>query len=265
MKSILGFGIEETPENAEVPETVSVPREAPPVRSLVSVRFPDGGRELTYYNDRFDLAVGDRVFVSGKLAGTPGVVEKVTTRFRICLSDYQRVISKAFGAPRGSFEAMIDKMVSYDRLAMPPEDFRSWILPARSPEGGEDILCGDGYELSLSALEEADEASREVLDRAVDYCRNSKVAYISVIDGIGTAFIEGTHWYEVDFRLRGDRMSEMYCDCPYPGLCKHLLAAAITIRTLAQNCGLDTDRDFIAVEERRFWGLAAATAKRVTL
>ncbi len=150
---------------------------------------------------------------------------------------------------------------------MTPEEFRSWILPPKQAEGDEEgeILTGEGYELSLPNLEEDEETEREALDKAVEYCRSGKVAYISVINGVGKAFIEGSKWYEIDFRLNGDMMTGMYCECMYPGLCKHLLAAAITIRALAKTAGLDTERDFTAIDENRFWSMVAPTAKRVTL
>ena len=41
--------------------------------------------------------------------------------------------------------------------------------------------------------------------------------YICVHGGTGTAFIEGTEWYEVNFMLDGDSMTELYCDCPGRG------------------------------------------------
>ena len=100
MKSILGFGISDSPREESIkiaPKEVSNP-----VRSLVSVRFIQDGRAFTYYNDKFALEVGDHVFVSGQLAGQLGIVEKVTTRFKINLADYQRVISKASAAIHGT-------------------------------------------------------------------------------------------------------------------------------------------------------------------
>ena len=269
MKSILGFGIGETPASENV--TVTPKEELHPVRSLVSVRFLQDGRTLTYYNDSFALAVGDRVFVSGKLAGQPGIVEKVTTRFKINLADYQRVISKANTEIHGTYEAVLDKMVSYDRTAMSPENFRSWILPPAhwdgdgSGEESDEIIIGDGYELDISDLEKNEDVSAAVLGRAVDYCCSGKVAYISVQNSIGTAYIEGSDWYEVNFRLQGEMMSEMYCDCPYPGLCKHLLAVAMTVRALVSQGNLDPDADFVAIGEDRFWNMAAETARKVTL
>ena len=269
MKSILGFGMEETPAAESV--AVTPKEELAPVRSLVLVRFFPDGRAFTYYNDKFDLAVGDHVFVSGKLAGQRGIVEKVTTRFKINLADYQRVISKASAAIHGTYESVLDKMVSYDREALTPEEFRSWILPPAHWDGDgsddeeDEIIVGDGYELSLPELEEGEDVDPAVLDRAVDYCRSGKVAYLCVRDGAGTAFVEGTSWYEVNFRLSGDTMTGMYCDCPYPGLCKHLLAAALTVRAMVKQGGLRPDADFVAIGKDRFWYMAARTVKRITL
>ena len=260
MKNVLGFVARGETERPGAPAAAA--KEAEPVRSLASVRFQGEGRALTYYNDRFRLEVGDRVFVSGCLAGKPGTVEKVTTRFRIAPADYQRVIARARGALRGTFEAVLDKMICYDRLSMTPEEFRSWILP---PEGEEkELVVGDGYSLDLSAMEEAEDFSRPVMERAQEYCSRGKVAYLSVTGGVGTAFVEGTEWYRVDFRLDGEKMTEMYCDCPYPGLCKHLLAAALTLRALKKELA-DPERDFVALDRSRFWTMAARTAKRVAL
>ncbi len=269
MKSILGFGIGEKPAAESI--AVTPKEELNPVRSLVSVRFIRDGRAFTYYNDKFALEVGDHVFVSGKLAGQLGIVEKVTTKFKINLADYQRVISKASVAIHGTYESMLDKMVSYDREALSPEEFRAWILPPAhwDGDGNEDqedeIIVGDGYELNLSELEGNDDVNATILERAVDYCRSGKVAYICVRDGVGTAFVDGTSWYEINFRLCGDTMTEMYCDCPYPGLCKHLLAVALTVRALVKHGSLDPDADFVAIGEDRFWSMVARTTKRVTL
>lgn len=269
MKSILGFSISDSPREESI--TIAPKEVANPVRSLVSVRFVWDGRAFTYYNDKFALEVGDHVFVSGKLAGQLDIVEKVTTRFKINLADDQRVISKASAAIHGTYESVLDKMVSYDLEAMSPDEFRAWILPPAHWEGDgsddqeDEIVIGDGYELSLSTLENCDDVSPAVLDHAVDYCRGGKVAYICVRNGVGTAYVDGSTWYEVNFRLHGDTMTEMYCDCPYPGLCKHLLAVALTIRAMVKHGNLDADADFVAIGEDRFWSMVPRTTKKVTL
>ena len=48
--------------------------------TIVQIFFPDRGRTLAYYNDRFDLHPGDIVFVDGKLAGLRGRVTAVRDR-----------------------------------------------------------------------------------------------------------------------------------------------------------------------------------------
>lgn len=193
----------------------------------------------------------------------------LTTRFKINLADYQRVISKA-AAVHGVYEPVLDKMASFDRASMTTNEFGTWIMPPADAEKADDvkdnkIVTGEGYELSLCELENSDEVSRVVLERAVDCCRSGRVAFIAVGGGTGTAFVEGTAWYEVNFRLDGDTMTYMFCDCPYPGLCKHLLAVALTIRTLVKKGNIAPERDFTAIDNGRFWSMAAHSGKKVIL
>ncbi len=268
MKSIIGFRINQPEESGNI--DVSPSESVTAVRSLVTVRFLRDGRSFTYYNDLYELAKGDFVFVSGKLAGQLGVVEKVTTRFKINLADYQRVVSRANACIHGTYEAVLDKMVSFDCDALSPDEFRSWILPSKDWDRKEDdpeeeIILGDGYELQLPELELDDEVDSNVLERALNYCREGRVVYICVHGSVGTAFIEGTKWYEVNFMLEGNRMTEMYCECPYPGLCKHMLAAAITVRQLGANSRVSKSDDFVAIDGNRFWNMIARTTKKITL
>ncbi len=236
------------------------------ISTLVSVRFFEDGRELTYYNDRFLLEPGDVVFVSGRYAGKAGEVVKVSTRFRISLADYQRVISRADREIHGTYEHMLDKMISFSSEAFTPEQFRSWILPpAEGGEEEEEIVFGEGYELDLEAIEDSEDADAAVLQRANEYCLNGNVTYISVKNGIGRAFVRGTDWYELDFTLKGNRMAGMYCGCPYPGLCKHLLAVALTVRDLSREDESFLRRDFVAMDAERFWSIAARTQQFISL
>lgn len=267
MKNILGSSIG---DDTKV-RTAAIPhKESPePVRSLVSVRFLEDGRKFTYYNDQFALQVGDLVFVSGKRAGQLGEVEMITTKCKIKLADYERVVSKA-AAIHGTYESVLDKMLGFGRDAMTPEEFRTWILPPDNKEKEEEetedwVVIGDGYELNLSNLENAEEVNGPVLERAVDYCREGRVAYIRVCGGLGSAYIKGAKWYKVDFRLEGNNMTGMFCDCPYPGLCKHLLAVALSIRALMEKGNLEADRDFVAIDAGHFWSMAAHTGKKVSL
>lgn len=59
------------------------------------VYFPQRGFDCTYYNNLFDMHVGDLVYVDGKLEGKRGKVIDVSYTFKIKLSDYKRVIAKS--------------------------------------------------------------------------------------------------------------------------------------------------------------------------
>lgn len=249
---IVGFGAEDEkkPEQAAVTGV----QETQVSPTLVSVRFEEHGRTLTYYNDRFALKEGDRVFVSGKLEGQIGLVESVTTKFRIRLSDYQRVVSTAQTPIAGTYTPVMDKMRSYDAEALAPEAFRKWILPPDPMERPDDeITVGGGWTVPIDDPARAEGVDHAAMDRAVDYCRSGKVAYIAVRDGVGTAYIEGRHWYEVTFRLDHGALVEAFCDCPYCGLCKHLLAVGITLTALLRRSELDLDRDFVLIDASRFY------------
>ncbi|MCR5087984.1 MAG: hypothetical protein K6C08_00550 [Oscillospiraceae bacterium] len=266
MKKLTEFGFRRVRPEAVTPTRRPV-TEQTPVRSLVSVRFPSAGRTLTYYNDRFDLRPGNVVFVEGSLAGMPGIVETVSLKFRIRLSDYRRVVSVADSEVHGTFEAISDRMVSYDFFALPPEQFRTLVLPPKSPVSTEeeDYVQGEGYELDLNGIEPSNELSFAIRQRGLEYWQDGRVAYVSVRSGIGTAYIRGTSWYEVNFTLNGSLLREMYCDCPCPGLCKHLVAVAITLRELSRQEGFTLGRDFTAVDRDYFWDLLARSRKSITL
>ena len=70
MKFKIGFkGYEE--EKKEDLQVVKF-TESSPVKSVVQVQFPSKGRSLAYYNDKFDLHVGDVVFCRRQARGHSG-------------------------------------------------------------------------------------------------------------------------------------------------------------------------------------------------
>ena len=265
---MMGFGrddIRETPDVMLPP--VEVPKE--PVRSLVRVRFEDFDRELTYYNDRFDLSCGDRVFVSGKLYGKRGFITSVTTKFKIRLSDYnyEKVIALAQTPIHGTYKSVADKMLSYDSNALSPEAFRTWVLPPEEEMLDEDdeVIYGDGYVIPLDDPHRADDVEHAVFERALEYCRTGKIGYVSVKNGIGRAFVRGKEWYELEFRICNNAIEEAYCSCPYPGLCKHLLAVAIMMSVISRNGDIDLDRDFVLIDKNRFFEMIKHNEQAVKL
>ena len=250
MKRILGFGREDEKNAAGQPDTGRSITNAP-IKSLVQVRFPEINRTYAYYNDRFDLREGDLVFVSGKLAGICGVVESVNYKFKINLANYERVIAQPEVRLSGTYLPIMDKMVSYDADAVSPDTFRSWVKApvADDDEDKPEFVMGEGYSFELDHFFEDEAVDQEVFHRAVNYCNEGMVQYLSVRDGVGTAFVEGTQWYEVNFRFENGFISDMYCECPYPGLCKHNLAVLITLRELLKK----TEKDELTAISRGFF------------
>lgn len=263
---IMGFGREDRSDtqNMVVPQ-VEEPKE--PVPSLVRIHFDGVDRELTYYNDRFDLSNGDRVFVSGKLEGKAGFITSVTTKFKIRLSDYERVIALAQTPIHGTYMPVADKMLSYDSNALSPEAFRTWAMPPEEPVLDEDdeVIYGDGYVIPLDDPHRAEDVDHAVFERALEYCRSGKVGYVSVRNGVGRAYVQGKEWYELEFRLHDNVMEEAYCGCPFPGLCKHLLAVAIVLSVISDHGDIDLSRDFVLIDTNRFYDMIKHNGQAVTL
>ena len=261
MKNILGFG--RTEDYAETGVRTERLRAEEPVRSLVSVRFPNLDCSYTYYNDIFNLREGDIVFVSGKMAGERGAVETVNYRFKINPADYERVIAHPVISMMGTYAPVLDKMVSIDRVTIDPETFRGWIIPPA--DGGvetPEYVMGEGYAFDLEHFAESPEVDSAVMSRAIDYCSEGRVSYLSVKDNVGTAFVKGTKWYEVNFRYENGWVRDMYCECPYAGFCKHSIAVLITLREILKRIGVF---EFTAVDSRLFYDMLISGRQRVTL
>ncbi len=259
----MGFGRDDKEKTEAVIPQVEEPRTA--VKSLVRVHFEDAAYELTYFNDAFDLKPGDRVFVSGKRAGEVGIVNAVSTKFRIKASDYERVIALAQTPIRGTYKPVADKMLSYDSNALSPEEFRKWVMQPEEPTEDDEIICGDGYEIPLNDPHNAEGVDKAVFGRALNYCGSGRIGYIAVKGGVGKAYVEGEHWYELDFRIRDNIIEEAYCGCPYPGLCKHLLAVAVTLSVMSNHGDLDLSRDFVLIDADRFFEMIKRSGQTITL
>lgn len=262
MKNIIGFA--DTEKEQIEKETMAVAEEAAeetPVRSLVKIHFASRNQTLDYYNDLFDLKEGDRVFVTGKLSGVCGRVISVSTKFRIKLSDYQKVISKADMKIGGTFKSIFDKMVSFDEGALPPERFRTWVLPPK--DENEEIICGDGFEVDLENFERNEDIDHGVLARGVELC--DKAAYINVTNGKGIAYVHGTRWYEITFNIDGCKVSDISCDCPYPYFCKHTVALLVILRAFYHQEGFGAKGSFTAIDRDLFWQSVAEIKGSITL
>lgn len=265
MKNIIGFTDSAKGSEIEKPETII--EEAKPVRSIVSVQFDNIDRELSYYNDRFDLQPGDRVFVAGRFFGIPGTVTGVSTCFKINTAIYKKVLAKPDTKIKGCFIQVNDKMVSFD-TTLTPERFEALVISPPDPDSEDvpgEIVCGEGWSLPLFDFESSDYVSEITIKKAFDYCCEGHVKYLSLNDGTGTAFIEGTHYYRVDFEFDGSDVSGLYCDCPYPEpmLCKHQVAVLITLRMLLMQDELEGKENFTAVDSNFFMNKISSANQKI--
>ena len=262
MKNILGFTMPTEGENQAV-----LPKKAEtmkPIRCMVKIRFPGIHKELEYYNDRFPLKVGDVVSVSGKLAQQPGQITEVITKFCIHTKDYERVLRVLDVRLHGHFSRIKVHMVCFDDVSVTPERFESWIKPPTDPtipkflQKEDHIVRGEGYILDIHNAEHSEDMSKLIWNRGVDYYNDGNLKYLSVKDGVGVAYLKGEKWYRVDFRIdENGLMTDIYCDCPYMGLCKHEAAVAYALKIIWDDNHYTLNSAFTALDREIFWRLVA--------
>ena len=225
MKYKIGFhGYEEEKKEDLQPLEIG---ENKPVKSVVQVQFPSQGRSFAYYNDRFDLLVGDIVFVEGKLEGVQGVVTEVSRSFKIKLSDYKRVIAVANTTVKGELYFGGSHLIAFDKNVIPYNKIRGWFLP---PESDEEVAVGyDDEGFFLDELGDF-EIKPEIAKRGFDYYNHNKVVYISVDGTTGRAIVEGSRFYEVSFDYDDGGIRNITCDCFCSYHCKHEFAVLLQLR-----------------------------------
>ena len=217
----------------ETPAPVSqLPPEKIPVKSVVQVRFPDANRTLSYYNDRFDLRVGDFVYVEGKLEGMRGQVLEVSRSFKIRLSDYKRVIGVADTRLSGRFYLAGSYFLTFSPKVLPYQQALTWF---KAPETKEEAYVtgeeGKGFDLEKPWEMNV---GKEIVERGKRYCQENRVSYLCLDHASGRAVVEGTRAYEVEFGYQpsGGIVTNMLCDCPCFYHCKHEVAVILQLQEL---------------------------------
>ncbi len=229
-----------------------------PRQSVVQVYFPHRGTGWSYYNDSFDLKVGDYVYVEGKLEGYRGQVTEVNYSFKIKLSDYKRVIAVADTTVKGDLYPAGSHFVGFDRSTIPFSKVVTWFRP---PEKDEDYvtsndssksflladLLGSGYFDGLAA-----EGKNYYLDYDVEYLE---------LDGPrGRAIVDGREYYVVEFDYNDGEVSNLKCQCFAGGACKHEFVALYklkeTLDYIDQNHSDKYKGYFAAIDKHSLWDTA---------
>jgi hypothetical protein len=228
MKFKIGFTSDSynTPEEETTYPVVS--RSSAPRKSVVQVMFPGRGATLAYYNDQFDLRVGDLVYVDGKLEGKRGRVTEVNYNFKIKLADYKRVIALVDTTVQGQFHFAGSHFVTFDREAIPSQKVVNW-FKAPKKEEDEFISGSDDTSFRLDDLKGMN-ISPAVAERGRNYYLDNSVLYISVDGTHGYAIVQGSEAYEVEFEYRNGEISQLTCSCFCSYNCKHEFAAMLQLK-----------------------------------
>ncbi len=223
----IGFGanFEKEPENStpmEVCKGVIEPR-----KSIVQVYFPHRDMAWAYYNDSFDLKVGDLVYVEGKLEGYRGRVAEVNYSFKIKLSEYKKVIAVVDTNVKGDFYLAGSHFVSFDKSAIPFGKVRTWF---NAPEEEEYEFGNDeNASFPLNDLSKM-KISPSAAANGHDYYMENRVCYIELDGTRGRAIVEGSENYEIEFDYIEGEISNLKCSCFCSGACKHEFATMLQLK-----------------------------------
>ena len=233
----IGFNTEINNESESEVEVTPRHRTGELRKSVVQVYFPHRGMGWAYYNDSFDLKVGDFVYVEGKLEGYRGQVTEVNYSFKIKLSDYKKVIAVIDTDVKGDFFLAGPRLVSFDRNAIPFSKVITWF---KSPEKDEEYVIGDDYEsgFSLDNLNEMN-VSPDVAEQGYDYLVENRVLFLELDGTSGRAIVEGSKNYEIEFSYEDGKISNLKCSCFCSGACKHGFAAMLLLKETLELITLD--------------------------
>jgi len=201
-----------------------------PRKSVVQVYFPTRHMNLAYYNDQFDLHIGDFVYVDGKLEGLRGRVTEVNYNFKIKLSDYKKVIAVVDTDVKGQFYMAGSHFVTFDSNTLPKEKATLW-FKAPDNEDDEIVSGNDDSVFNLDDLKGMN-VSMDIAERGHEYYMDNKVKYICIEGNKGYAVVTGRETYVIEFTYNNGDIFNLTCSCFCSGNCKHSFAAMLQLKDL---------------------------------
>ena len=198
-----------------------------PRKSIVQIHFPGRGMELSYYNDLFDLKIGDRVYVEGKMEGLIGYVMDIHYSFKIKLSDYKKVIAVIDTNVHGQFYMTGSHFITFDPNVIPATQITTWF---KAPSADEEYVTGDeenSFQLdNLAGMH----VSGAIAERGHKYYIENRVRYLCLKGIHGYAIVEGSESYIVEFEYQDGEIRNLVCECPCGYPCKHEFATMLQLR-----------------------------------
>ncbi|MCI5795868.1 MAG: hypothetical protein MR019_03230 [Ruminococcus sp.] len=221
----IGFWAEKEPNEEQENKTEQCKTEETAAKkSVVRVYFPARGFACSYYNDKFDLKKGDRVYVDGKLEGLLGFVTEVSYCFKIRLSEYKRVIYRVDTEIRGKLYLLGDFFISFGRNVIPKGKIFPWFI---CPNAEDDVVCSYDEGIEAEIANTGSPCDELPPDDIIPYFCIDKNTVSAVVD-LGKAHPNGM--YEVGFTFDGTKASRMTCGCCDIGFCMHESAAVSALR-----------------------------------
>lgn len=244
------------PDLTEGPSRQAPPIPDPPRPSLVEVYFPEREARYTYYNDRYDLQLGDAVFVEGKLEGVRGRVTGINYAFKIKLSDYKKVIYRAETHFIGTLAIAGSHFITDDPGVLSFSMVQGWLMP---PPNSDDVVFGGGDEpFPLDDLVQSG-IPQHIAARGHEYFSHNRVLCIEKIGVHCRALVDGTQPYTVEWDLKNGMVSNLVCDCYCPGRCKHQFAALLQLQEsldAADRMGWSTEDYLMVVSKSLVYEMA---------
>ncbi len=238
MEFKIGFCTENTSTEENKTQTLSANCKEPK-KSLVQVRFENSKICLTYFNDKFDLKIGDIVFVDGQYKGIRGYIENINYNFKIKPSQYKRVIAVANTNINGELEFLgEDYFLSFDKTVIPSEKIERWFLP---PDD-EEYVCGYDEKSYQLTNQQTLDANPTIADRGFGYFINGNVAYLCLDGSKGSAIVLGEKPYKTEFTFYNGEISRLSCTCPCGYTCKHLVATSFLLDDLLNEINVFGER-----------------------
>lgn len=199
-----------------------------PRKSVVQVYFADVCREFAYYNDLFDLHVGDMVYVDGKLEGLRGKVTDVNYNFKIKVSDYKRVIAVADTDVSGTFYFAERYFLAFKRNVLPVSKVIRWF---KAPDKEDDVFVSGSDDTTFLLRDLSTMGVSDVtMERGEEYYDDNRVRYLCLDGTKGYAIVRGREVYEVEFEYNNGEISKLVCSCYCADKCKHEVATMMLLK-----------------------------------
>lgn len=224
----IGFTASTENENKNI-ETITLRKDdVEPRKSVVQVHFPERHLTCAYYNDLFDLHVGDMVYVEGKLEGLQGRVVEVSYSFKIKLSDYRKVTHLINTKIKGDLFFAGSHTIAFEKNVIPFSKVISWFkVPCN--EEDEFVSSSDDNVFNLEDFSGM-KISKEIADRGYDYYMENRVLYIEIDGHNGKAIVDSSEPYTVEFEYDNGNIGNLTCSCYCTGACKHEFAAMLQLK-----------------------------------